>query len=313
MSLKQDILSRLKKEAGEFVSGETLAQEAGKSRAAVWKAVRSLKKDGYLIEAVTNRGYSLVCDNDILSESRIRAAMSHKIKIFYYPETDSTNNEAKRLISGGERSVFLLTAESQTAGRGRQGKSFYSPAVTGIYMTLAVHPNTLLKNAVTATTAAAVAVCRAIERLTDKTPLIKWVNDVYCGKNKICGILTEAISDFESGIATSVIIGIGINIKTKDFPESAENAGALDADVKRAELIGAVADELLDLLKGDSGEFIDYYRSHSMILGKKISYIENGKTTFATAVAIDRLGGLVVRDDGGNERTLNSGEISIRW
>ena len=313
MSLKRNIIDCLKLNAGEYVSGEALAQAAGKSRAAVWKAVNSLKKEGYVIEAVTNKGYRLVSDNDILNESRIRRAMRHGIKIFCLSETDSTNNEAKRLISAGERSVFLVTAEKQTAGRGRQGKSFYSPALTGAYMTLAVHPNALLQNAVTATTAAAVAVCKAVERLTDKKPLIKWVNDVYCGKNKICGILTEAITDFESGVASSVIVGIGINIKTKDFPEEAGNAGSLDSPVERAELIGAVADELLDLLDGGSAEFIDYYRSRSMILGKRIRFTENGRVAEATAVAIDDRGGLVIKDGDGNEKTLRSGEITVRW
>ena len=285
----------------------------GKSRAAVWKAVKALQKEGYDICAVTNRGYALTENNDLISESRIAAAMKHDIKVFYYPEADSTNTQAKRLIDGGENDAFLVTADRQTAGRGRQGKSFYSPARTGIYMTLAVHPNTRLKNAVTATTAAAVAVCRAIERLTEVKPRIKWVNDVYCRNRKICGILTEAITDFELGIVTSIVVGIGININTASFPEDVENAGALNANVKRAELIGAVADELLNIIFGDYSDFIDYYRSHSMILGKNINYIEKGRVTPAVAVEIDETGGLVVKNADGEIKTLRSGEISIRW
>ena len=313
MTLKEYILTRLQQNGGDFISGQELAEKTGKSRAAVWKAIKSLKKDGYIISAVTNKGYALTEDNDLLSESRIKAAMRHGVKIFYYPETDSTNTQARRLIDAGERETFLVAAERQTAGRGRQGKSFYSPALTGIYMTLVVHPNTLFQNAVTSTTAAAVAVCRAIERLTDVKPQIKWVNDVYCGNNKICGILTEAVSDFELGIVTSIAVGIGINIKTQDFPESVENAGALNVNVKRSELIGAVADELLDIILGDYSDFIYYYRSHSMIICKNINFIENGKVTLATAVAIDETGGLVVKTPDGGEKTLRSGEISIRW
>lgn len=313
MALKEYILSQLQLRGGDFVSGQELAEKSGKSRAAVWKAIKSLKKEGYIISAVTNRGYALTDDNDLIGESRIGAAMRHGIKIYYYPETDSTNTQARRLIDGGEREAFLVVADRQTAGRGRQGKTFYSPAFTGIYMTLVIHPNTHFQNAVTSTTAAAVAVCRAIERLTDVKPQIKWVNDVYCGNNKVCGILTEAVSDFELGIVTSIAVGIGINIKTQDFPDGVENAGALNANVKRAELIGAVADELLDIIFGDYSDFIEYYRSHSMIIGKNINYIENGKVTPATAVAIDETGGLVVKTSTGEEKTLKSGEISIRW
>ena len=313
MILKEYVLNRLQQESGEYISGQELAQGAGKSRAAVWKAVKALQKEGYDICAVTNRGYALTENNDLISESRIAAEMKHDIKVFYYPEVDSTNTQAKRLIDGGENDTFLVTADRQTAGRGRQGKSFYSPARTGIYMTLAVHPNTRLKNAVTATTAAAVAVCRAIERLTEVKPRIKWVNDVYCRNRKICGILTEAITDFELGIVTSIVVGIGININTASFPEDVENAGALNANVKRAELIGAVADELLNIIFGDYSDFIDYYRSHSMILGKNINYIEKGRVTPAVAVEIDETGGLVVKNADGEIKTLRSGEISIRW
>lgn len=314
MSLKNDILATLQLKSGEYISGQEFAEKSGKSRAAVWKAVKSLQKEGYVIHAVTNKGYSLTDEGDILNGAKIKNSMKHTIDVIHYAEIDSTNTQAKRLINGGEcREALLVTAERQTAGRGRQGKTFYSPASTGIYLSLVVHPNTILQNAVTATTAASVAVCRAIERLSDIKPQIKWVNDVYVNDKKICGILTEAVSDFELGLVTSVIVGIGINIKTNDFPDDVERAGSLNADIKRADLIGAVADELLDIIGGDYSDFIDYYRSHSMIIGKRINYIENGIITPATAVSIDETGGLVVQTENGDKKTLKSGEISIRW
>lgn len=314
MSLKHDVLTMLQLKNGEYISGQELAEKSCKSRAAVWKAVKSLQKDGYVIHAVTNKGYSLTSEGDILSGAKIKNAMKHDIAVIHYAETDSTNTQAKRLLNSGEANgTLLVTADSQTAGRGRQGKTFYSPPHTGIYMSLVNHPNTMLQNAVTATTAAAVAVCRAIERLTDIRPQIKWVNDVYVNNKKICGILTEAVSDFELGIVTSVIVGIGINIKTNDFPEDVERAGSLNADIRRADLIGAVADELLDIIGGKYSDFIDYYRNHSMIIGKHINYIENGIVTPATAISIDEAGGLVVKTENGTEKTLKSGEISIRW
>ena len=314
MSLKEDVLTILQIKNGDYISGQALADQSGKSRAAVWKAVKALQKEGYIINAVTNRGYSLTNDGDVLNSVKIKSAMKHDIAVIHYTEIDSTNTQAKRLINSGKANeTLLVTAERQTAGRGRQGKTFYSPAETGIYMSLVVHPNTILQNAVAATTAASVAVCRAIERLTDITPQIKWVNDVYVNDKKICGILTEAVSDFELGIVTSVIIGIGINIKTKDFPKEIERAGSLNTNIKRADLIGAVADELLNMIGKNESDYIDYYRNHSMIIGKRINYIENGIVTPAKAVSIDETGGLVVQTESGIEKTLKSGEISIRW
>lgn len=313
MTLKEFVLKELRENDGKYISGQELAEKSGKSRAAVWKAVKALKKDGFSVLAVTNRGYALDSESDVLTENRIKAAMRHDIKIICLDETDSTNSYAKRIAGDSDCGALLITADRQTAGRGRQGKHFYSPAGTGIYMSLVVHPNSLLQSAVSATTAAAVAVCRAIERLSDIRPQIKWVNDVYCGGSKVCGILTEAVSDFELGIVTSVIIGIGINISTADFPAEAGNAGSLNADIRRADLIAATADELLDIVFGDYADFIEYYRSHSMLLGKKISFMQGGKITPATAVAIDEKGGLVVETEDGARQTLRSGEISISW
>lgn len=313
MSLKQDVLKRLS-ESGGYISGERLAEQFGKSRAAVWKAVKALQKEGYEIESTTNKGYRLAKAPAALSAKAIGAAMRHRIRIECLESVDSTNSLAKRMIANGddENEPMLITADRQTAGRGRQGKSFYSPAGTGIYMSLVLHPNADLQNAVTATTAASVAVCKAIERLTDIKPKIKWVNDVYVNGQKICGILTEAVSDFESGTVTSVIIGIGINISTNDFPSDIENAGCLNSDVNRNELAAAVADELLELSLGNYDDFIDYYISRSMIIGCKINYIEKGVSTAATAVSIDKTGGLTVEKENGERVTLRSGEISIR-
>ncbi|MGN0522179.1 MAG: biotin--[acetyl-CoA-carboxylase] ligase [Eubacterium sp.] len=312
MALKNDILYELLSNTGSYISGEALAKKFDKSRAAVWKAVKALSKEGYDIDAVTNKGYRLSDNNDLISAQSISARLCGDIEVLYYPSIDSTNNQCKRLLADGREGIFLVTADEQTAGRGRQGKSFYSPPMTGVYFSLVIHPKTTLKNAVTATTAAAVAVCRAIETLTDKKPKIKWVNDVYLNGAKICGILTEAVTNFESGIVDSVIIGIGINIKTIDFPDDVDGAGSLGEGVSRSRLIAQIVNELMNIASGDYKSFIDYYRSHSLVIGERINFIQNGKITPATAVAIDETGGLEVRLENGEVTVLRSGEISIR-
>lgn len=311
MSLKNNILYELLTH-NDYISGEYLAEKFGKSRAGVWKAIKNLQQDGFTIDAVTNKGYKLKDDGDILNETVIGARLCHDIEVKFYDETDSTNNQAKRLINDGVNGNLLVCAGRQSAGRGRQGKTFYSPEGTGIYMSLVVHPDSSLQNAVTATTAAAVAVCRAIEALTEIKPEIKWVNDVYVNGRKICGILTEAVTDFESGIVSSVIIGIGVNITTSDFPSDVENAGALGKAVSRSALIAKIADELMEIVLGDYKIFIDYYRKHSMIIGREIIFYENNVAKSATAIEIDETGGLVIKTENGEIRTLKSGEITIR-
>lgn len=311
MALKNDILYELLS-ANDYISGEELANKFSKGRAAVWKAVRSLKTDGYDIDAVTNRGYKLLDNNNLISAEEIKSKLKYDIDVVYYPTIDSTNNQCKRFLADGRQGVFLVTADEQTAGRGRQGKSFYSPAMTGVYFSLVIRPETSLQNAVTATTAASVAVCKAIETLTPLKPKIKWVNDVYLNGKKVCGILTEAITNFEEAIVESVVIGIGINISTIDFPDEAGNAGSLDFKISRSALIAEIVNNLMQIALGDYKTFIDYYRSHSLVIGKRINFIENGRITQATAVAIDETGGLEVELDGGDKRVLRSGEISIR-
>lgn len=312
MALKDEILDYLCSHSGDYVSGEELARSLGKSRAGVWKSVKALQTDGYKIAAVTNRGYMFDSNNDILNESELKKYINFDCNVAFYKTIDSTNNEAKRIVADGDTKPLLVVGEEQTAGRGRQGKSFYSPAKTGIYMTLVVHPMAQLQNAVTVTTAASVAVCKAIEKLTDITPQIKWVNDVYVDGKKICGILTEAVTDFETQTVTSVIIGIGVNLKTHSFPSDVQNASCLEAPVKRAEFISTVANELNGIVTGDYSAFIDYYRAHSMIVGKDINFIKNGVTTPAKAIGIDDVGGLEVELTDGTHETLRSGEITVR-
>lgn len=228
-------------------------------------------------------------------------------------EVDSTNSEARRRIKAGLTEPLLLTAEHQTAGRGRQGKTFYSPAGTGIYMTLVLHPNVPLTDAVSVTTRTSVAVCRAIRNMTDLRPEIKWVNDLYLYGKKICGILVEAISDYQAGITQTLIIGVGINVTTQSFPEELQEAASLCVEVDRNRLIAGIAEELrTELSDWKSNAYLGDYRNWSMVLGKPIVWTQNGVVRNATALEIDDRGGLVIQNEDGSRHTLSSGEISVR-
>lgn len=245
-------------------------------------------------------------------ELEIKKHLKSDVEVICLESVDSTNTYAKNLIKGGKKNAFLVAAKMQTLGRGRQGKSFYSPADTGIYMSLGVQVDESFQNIVTSTTAASVAVCRAIEELTDIKPQIKWVNDIYAGGKKVCGILTECISDARLGSVKGLVIGVGINVETYDFPSDLTNASQLGAGVDKALLIARITDNLFALMNSEYSEFIDYYKAHSFVIGKKINCIECGKSTPATAVDIDNEGGLVVRLENGELTTLRTGEITIR-
>ena len=201
--LKEDILKTLSGARERYLSGQELAKTFGVSRNAVWKAVKALQADGVEIEAVTNKGYRLAPG----ALTRFDIVLPEGVELYFYDSIDSTNTQAKRLLAEGLSGKALITANEQTAGRGRQGRSFYSPKNTGIYYSYVFHPKKTLADAVFITTAAAVSVIRAIERLSTVKPTIKWVNDVYVEGKKVCGILTEAVSDFESGALESVIAG----------------------------------------------------------------------------------------------------------
>lgn len=247
-----------------------------------------------------------------LDQSRI-AALLPDIAVEVLPTVDSTNTEAKRRLRAGLTEPLLLAAEQQTAGRGRQGRSFYSPAETGIYMTLVIHPHAPLADTVSVTTRASVAVCRAIRRVTKLQPEIKWVNDLYLRGKKICGILAEAESDYAAGITNSLIIGVGINVTTADFPEELTEAASLAVAADRDLLIAAVAEELLrETARLGDRSYLEDYRRWSMVLGRQIVWTRNGESRIGRAVAIGEDGGLAVEAEDGSRHILQSGEISLR-
>ncbi|MBE6742561.1 MAG: biotin--[acetyl-CoA-carboxylase] ligase [Ruminococcaceae bacterium] len=250
--------------------------------------------------------------NDVLNSEILKEKLNEAVEVYYYPSIDSTNNQAKRLIAEGKAQRMLVVSDEQTAGRGRQGKSFYSPNKTGIYMSFVFKPSEEFESAVSCTTAASVAVCRAIESKTELKPQIKWVNDIYLGNKKICGILCEAINGSEANKISEIVVGIGLNIKTAEFPDDVENASCLGVDIARADLIAEITEQLIKTVNTPYSSFIEYYRAHSLIIGRDICFIQNGVSTNAKALQIENDGGLTVLLENGETKTLRSGEISIR-
>ncbi len=324
MSTKDDVLEFFESNRGIEISGQDLADKLSCSRNTVWKAVTSLRDEGYKIESGTNRGYKFSEDNDRLSVTGIKCSFPgnlQDLEVRVFDQIDSTNNECKRMAASGFKGSCLVVSDYQTAGRGRRSRSFYSPQGKGVYFSLMLQNNSETADAVMMTMAAAVATARAISEFSDCEPKIKWVNDIFVDNRKVCGILTEGISDLETSTIQEVIIGIGINIGNEDFPQDiAGTAGAitLRKGVSRNMLVAKVVEHIegMSTLNGDASDkipdFVDEYRKLSLVIGREVDYELAGAKHHAKAVEINDDGSLVVEDSDGSMQTLHGGEVSVK-
>lgn len=320
-TLKEHLLKALVDGQGSYFSGSALAEKYGVSRNAVWKAVKQLQNEGYCIDAVTNKGYAFISDDDILSEACIQKHLRTKMlgrKLRIYTELYSTNKTAKEAASEGAPHGTVILAEKQNGGHGRYGRPFFSPEKSGIYMTVLLRPHLKAEQSLLITSCTAVAAAEAIEKLFPVNVQIKWVNDLFVNQKKICGILTEAGIGFENGELEYVAIGIGINSGAAHFPKELELiAASLENEsgihVSRNRLIAEILNCLESHLETMADRrFLAESRRRSILLGKKINVVTMSETYPAVAEAINEDGFLIVRTEKGLE-TLNSGEVSIRF
>lgn len=228
-----------------------------------------------------------------------------KINIYFFESLPSTNSYAKENISALSLPALIL-ANGQTNGRGRQGNSFFSPSDTGLYMT-AVFPAP--SDCGLLTPLAAVSVCESLEKYGIE-PKIKWVNDVFVNKKKICGILTEL---FTYGKNQYIALGVGINLTTKVFPSELSQAGSAEIKCNKKQLALDILNRIFDYIeKNNCTPIIENYRSRLFILGKQITYSKNGICYSAIVTDINSQCNLIVKRADGTEDILSSGEISIK-
>ena len=314
---REQVLSLLLQQENQYVSGEAMSRTLGISRAAVWKAIRALEAQGHHISAMPGRGYCLEADSDILTEPGIRSRMENRSKdipIRIETTVDSTNTRMKKLAADGWPHGSILLADTQTGGRGRMGRSFYSPAGTGLYMSILLRPDVSAEELPLVTIAAAAAVSQAIEKLSGCFPQVKWVNDVLVNGKKVSGILTEGVGDLETGTVESVIVGIGINVCTAEAsfpPPLRQTAGSLPGKVSRCALAAEVASRLLYYTARLAAKaYLEDYRRRSLVLGKMVSFRQKDGWHTGQALDIDDAGRLVL--DGPTGRTvLRAGEIRL--
>ncbi len=239
-----------------------------------------------------------------------------------YSLLDSTNTELRRLAAGEAPEGTVVIAEEQTQGRGRQGRHFFSPPSTGLYMSVLLRPQEEV-SPLLITTAAAVAVAQAVEEITGVTAQIKWVNDIYCGDKKVCGILTEGAFYPNRSDLQYAVLGIGVNIAAPStgFPQEIQNrAGSLYQNKKppiflKEKLAAAILTHFWKWYEDlNTKEHLDEYRRRSLLMGKTVEVLTTTGTVtdVATVTGISDTFALQVTTTDGAKKELSSGEVSIR-
>lgn len=324
MTLRESVLTALKERKGEWVSGEALSEILKVSRTSVWKQVKTLLAEGYEVESAPKKGYRISMPADLLSPEEVCPGLTTEVfgqkDYFYYREIDSTNNRARVLASEGYPEGTVVVAEMQTAGRGRRGRSWYSPVSQGIYVSIILRPILPLKEISRVSLVTAVAVAATLESELNLQPRIKWPNDVLVDNKKIAGILSEAVTDMDG--VEYIVVGIGLNInnQVQDFPADFRTpaTSALaehDHPYSRIKVLQGLLWHLESYyqqqLAGNFAMTLDKAKILSMVIGQEVRLDTVNGFTEGHAIDIDDSGFLLVRDQQGTTQTIMSGEISI--
>lgn len=319
--MRAELLTMLR-ETTDYVSGQKICDTFGVSRTAVWKAVNQLRKNGYEIEAVPNKGYRLIEVPDILNLHELQSRRKTSwigVTTRCYETIDSTNAEATRQAESSCGHGALIVANHQQAGRGRRGRSWESPAGTSIYMSLLLKPDINPNNASMLTLVAALAVSRAISQITGKPAGIKWPNDIVMNGKKVCGILTEMSAQFD--YVNHIVVGIGINVNTELFPEEiAHMATSLLLEtgkrINRAELIEAVCEQFEEVYATymetqDLRNLVKEYNANLVNMHQNVKVLDPKEPFEGRAMGITPRGELMV-DTWESRKLVSSGEVSVR-
>ncbi|MGP1433057.1 MAG: biotin--[acetyl-CoA-carboxylase] ligase [Catonella sp.] len=330
MKTADKILGLLEESRGKAISGERIAEVLGISRAAVWKHMKALKEEGYEISSVSNKGYELMDNGDVFSAKSVIDELADgengykgkiKIEAEVRDEVTSTNALLKDMAAAGIDEGRVLIAKRQTEGRGRLGRNFFSPK-NGIYLSMLLRPDMDFREAMLLTTIAAVAVVEAVREVTGKDTGIKWVNDVYLDGKKICGILTEAVTDVENGRLSYAVVGIGINItkpSDENFPEELRDIAGFVYDEEEppkgvmSKLSAAIVKNYFKYYeKLPEHDFMESYKKYQTLLNKEIFVITPDGSKKAKVLGVDDEARLLVKYEDGKSEALFTGEVSVR-
>jgi BirA family biotin operon repressor/biotin-[acetyl-CoA-carboxylase] ligase len=316
------VLSFLADAVDEFVSGEAISDKLGLTRAAVWKHVEALRAQGYRIDAIPARGYRLTGVPDRLTPLEIRPLLNtHDLGqvLHWYEELGSTNDRAKELAEEGAEHGEVVVAEAQTAGRGRRGRSWASPARKNLYFSVVLRPDLPPARAPEITLVASVALCEALRQAGVDTR-IKWPNDLLTPSGrKIAGVLTELAADPDR--VQWIVLGVGVNVnaRAEDFPVDVrgeatsvllERGQAAPRALFAAACFTALEDWLDRHAEGGFDPIRDEWRARSATLGREVSVRLDDREIVGTAEDLDDSGALLVRTPAGLQRIF-SGEVRL--
>lgn len=324
--MKREILKMLR-EAEGYISGQQICEQFGVSRTAVWKVIRQLQDEGYVIEAVRNKGYQIMEYPDVITGEEVECILNTEWagkNIVYYKETDSTNLRARQLGDQGAPHGTLVLTDRQTAGRGRRGRVWESPGGSNIYMSILLRPDIAPDRAPMLTLVMACSIVEGINRcMQGKDGLdikIKWPNDIIVNGKKLVGMLTEMNTEIE--YINHVTVGVGINVNVPRFPESLqETATSLYMEcghaVKRAPIIAAAMESLernyrIFMETQDMTGLMEKYSKYLVNRNKEVMILGAKEQYKAFALGINRAGELIVRKEDGTEDTVYAGEVSVR-
>jgi BirA family biotin operon repressor/biotin-[acetyl-CoA-carboxylase] ligase len=308
---------------GSYLSGESIARSLNCSRAAIWKRIRSLKKDGFVIQAHPKKGYCLFSLPDIPFPSVVKAGLKTSLfgqEVYYYPKIDSTNASARQLAEAGAKEGTLVITDEQLKGRGRLSRSWISPPKKDLLFTLVFRPDLKPLQVFRLTLLSSLAIAEAVERETGLKPRIKWPNDLYLENKKLCGILTELAG--EQDRVSYCLLGIGININSDPsiYPEIRDIATSLSQclkrEVPRVQILKAILESMEEnyhrLKKEGIAGLREEWNNRSFILGKKVVVSSDKTEEYGIAESIDEDGFLILRDEKGERKRILSGDVSLR-
>lgn len=313
------ILNIFRASKGEFISGEELSEELKISRSAIWKHIERLRDEGYNIIAQPHLGYKLISTPDKLIAEEISYGLHTKLigkKIYSYETTDSTMDIAHRLAQTGSAEATAVFSEGQSKGRGRLGRHWASPKGKGIYLSLILKPKILPTEAPKITLTAAIAVAKAIRKITDLPALIRWPNDILINGRKACGILTEMSAEVNT--VKYIILGLGINVNTNKelLPKGATSLKyELGEMVSRVELTKELLRQIEEqyfLFKNEGfASIVSEWRNLSAIMGDRVKIVCQDKKLEGYAVDLDLSGALVIRKDSGFTEKVLAGDVIL--
>ncbi len=320
--MKTELLQMLR-ESEDYLSGQELCTKLQVSRTAVWKAICSLREDGYEIEAAAGKGYRLTGVPDSIAAEEVSSILKTRWvgrPVCYYSEITSTNLYAKQMAEEGAKEGLLVIADSQTRGRGRLGRSWTTPPGTAIAMTLMLRPNLPPERISMVTLVMGMAVAEACRDLYGIDAGIKWPNDVVVDGRKLCGILTEMSAEISA--VNYIVIGTGINANVRAFPPELENTATslvrcLGHEVNRARLIAQVMlrfEEYYEafLKAGGLTPLRERYQQLLVNCGRAVRVLQPDGDYTGTALGIDDSGRLLVQKEDGTVTGIYAGEVSVR-